>query len=66
VEPTPSAGRTHSPRLGQGLPRGPIVAVFLDPLRTPDCGTRTEKQIQRHRMTGASCMPPLTANTRGS
>jgi hypothetical protein len=63
---TPSAGRTHSPRLDQGPLGDPFVAVFPDLLRTRDCGLGTEKQIQVHRMSAASCMSPVTANTRGS
>ena len=66
VEVTPSAGRTHSPRLDQG-PRGdPFVAAVPDLLRIRDCGLGTEKQTQGHRMSAASCMPPVTASTRGS
>src|SRR5215216_3891987 len=66
VEVTPSAGRTHSPRLDKG-PRGdPFVAVVPDLLRIRDCGLGTEKQTQGHRMSETSCMPPVTASTRGS
>jgi hypothetical protein len=65
-EVTPSAGRTQSPRRAQGPRRDPFVAAFPDLLRNRDCGSGTEKQILGHRMSVASCMPPVTASTRGS
>ena len=65
-EATPSAGRTHPPRLDQGSRGAPFLGAFPDLLRNQDGASRIEKQNREHRMSGASCMPQESASTRGS
>ena len=65
-EVTPSAGRTHPPRLDQGSRGAPFLGAFPDLLRIQDGASRIEKQDREHRMSGALCMPQESANTRGS